>query len=81
MVSSEKSSSGLSENTYLKWNKIFYLFIKMRFWWNIKMLGFFIFIKLLPKFNDFINVDDCIGKITSKSIRIYHRNNKKREYS
>ena len=29
------------------------------------------FIKLLPKFRNFINVDNCIGKIISKSIRLY----------
>ena len=37
------------------------------------MQGFFcsnFFFKLLPKFNDFINSDDCIGTITSKSIRL-----------
>ena len=28
------------------------------------------FFKLLPKCSDFINSDDCIGKITSKSIRL-----------
>ena len=28
------------------------------------------FFKLLPKLHDFINSDDCIGKITSKSIRL-----------
>ena len=38
-----------------------------------KKLRFFltIFIKLLPKFSDFINYDDCIGRITSKYIRQY----------
>ena len=28
------------------------------------------FFKLLPKFSDLINPDDCIGKILSKSIRL-----------
>ena len=28
------------------------------------------FLELLPKFNDFINSDDYIGKIASKSIRL-----------
>ena len=30
-----------------------------------------IFFKLFLKLNDFINSDDCIGKIISKSIRLY----------
>ena len=35
------------------------------------MLGFFaVFYEILPKFSDFINSDDCIGKITSKSMRL-----------
>ena len=29
-----------------------------------------LFYRLLPKFSDFINSDDCIEKITSKSIRL-----------
>ena len=29
------------------------------------------FFKLLPKFSDFINSDNCIEKITSKPIRLY----------
>ena len=33
-------------------------------------LQYFVF-KLLPKFKDLINSDDCIGKITLKSIRLY----------
>ena len=36
------------------------------------MLGFFaVFIISLPKLREFINSDDCIGKLTSKSIRLY----------
>ena len=41
-----------------------------------KLLRFFLsvfFFKLLPKFSGFINSDDCIGKITSKSIRLETR--------
>ena len=36
------------------------------------MFGFFfaVLFKLLPKISDFINSDDCIGKITSNSIRL-----------
>ena len=29
-----------------------------------------VFIAILPKFSDFVNSDDCMGKITSKSIRL-----------
>ena len=29
------------------------------------------FFLLLPKFTDLMNFDNCIGKITSKSIRLY----------
>ena len=29
-----------------------------------------VFLEILPKFCDFVNSDDCIGKITSKSIRL-----------
>ena len=29
------------------------------------------YIKLLPKLSNFMNSDDCIRKITSKSIRLY----------
>ena len=32
---------------------------------------FAVFFKLLPKFSDFINYDDSVGKMTSKSIRLY----------
>ena len=31
---------------------------------------FAVLFKLLPKFSDFINSDYCIGKITSKPIRL-----------
>ena len=33
-------------------------------------LIFLDFFEILPNFNDFVNSDDCIGKITSKSIRL-----------
>ena len=42
---------------------------------------FFAFFKLLPKFSDFINSVDCIGKITSKSIRLYTVFNKKNGFN
>ena len=37
------------------------------------MLWFFgvFFFEILPKFSDFVNSDDWIGKITSKSIKLY----------
>ena len=38
---------------------------------NQKMVGFFaVFFEILPNFSDFVNSDDCIGKITSKSARL-----------
>ena len=40
----------------------------------MKKLGIFFsatIFNLLPKFSDFISSDDCIGKITAKSIRLY----------
>ena len=40
----------------------------MRF---IKIYLHFFFFKLLLKFSDFTDSDDCMGKITSKSIRLY----------
>ena len=53
---------------YLK--LIFFLIYKNQFLYE-KYLGFFLqfFFKLLPKFSNFINSDDCIGKIKSKAIR------------
>ena len=39
---------------------------------NINKIPFFyvVFKEILPKFSDFLNSDDCIGKITSKSITL-----------
>ena len=38
---------------------------------NEQFQGFLpIVFEILPKFRDFLNFDDCIGKITSKSIRL-----------
>ena len=56
MVPSEISSSDLSEYILFK---IIFLSMKIYF-----------FFKLLPKRRNFINSDDCIGKITPKSIRL-----------
>ena len=33
--------------------------------------SFTVFFTLLPKFSDLINSDDCIGKMISKSMRLY----------
>ena len=38
---------------------------------NIFRFFLAVFFKLLPKFTDFINSDNCIEKITSKSIRTH----------
>ena len=50
---------------------------------KIKNVGFFFafFFKIHPKFRDFINFDDCIRKITSKSIRLYTVFNKKNGFN
>ena len=39
--------------------------------WFFKPFSCSFFFKLLSKFRDFINSDECMRKITSKSIRIY----------
>ena len=74
MVLSERSSSDLSEYTLFYFKKIFIhskksifiFFEKMRFFRFFHAVYFI----LLPKFTDLINSDNCIGKITSKYIRI-----------
>ena len=79
MVASERSNSDLSEYTPFQ--------IKNRCIDKNQFLGekwkiFFVFavlIILLPKFSDFINSDDCMGKITSKSVRLYPVFNQKKD--
>ena len=39
--------------------------------WKISNFFFAVFLKLFLKFMDFVNFDDCICEIISKSIRIY----------
>ena len=39
--------------------------------WDFLVFFYAVFFILLPKFTDFINSDNCIGKITLKTIRIY----------
>ena len=46
---------------------------KSIYWWKIKFFRVFVaifFLELFPKFSDFSNFDDCIGKRTLKSIRL-----------
>ena len=70
MVSSERSSSDLTEYIfYFKLEK--YYFIYKNNFIDEKWIFFAFFFKLLSKFRNFINSDDCIGKIQSKSIRLY----------
>ena len=71
-VASKRSSSDLSEYALLHIKKYFFIYENQVLGKEIKKLGFFMqfFFKFLPKFTDFINSDDCIGKITSKSIRM-----------
>ena len=66
MIASEKSHQNLSDHNQ-------FLF-KIKFEIDTKMIFFCFsnsfFFKLLQEFTDFINSDNCIGKIASKSIRI-----------
>ena len=57
---------------YFKSKNIF-LSIQINFKWKMNNIrfSFAVFSNLLPKFRDFINSDDYIWKITSKSIRLY----------
>ena len=50
----------------------FYVYKNQFFWWKMKNFRFFFcrFFKILPKFSEFVNSDDCIEKITSKSMRL-----------
>ena len=72
MFSLEKSCSDLSEYTLFQIKNIFFIY-KNQFLGENWIFNFFwaVFFKLLPKFfTDFINSDNCMGKITSKSIRL-----------
>ena len=69
MVSSESSSSDLSEYTLFQIQKLFFFIYKNQFLGEkIEKVGFFLhfFLGILPKFSDFINSDSCIlgGLIT-----------------
>ena len=74
MVSSVRSSSDLSECNLFQIEEIFFIYNNQFLFEKIKMFSFFccsFFFKLLPKHSDYINSDDCIEKITTKSIKIY----------
>ena len=66
MVSLDRPSSDLSEYTLFPIKKISIIRL------NRKIFFFAGFIEILAKFSDFIKSykKDCIGKITSKSIRL-----------
>jgi len=64
MVSSERSSSYVSVNPISNKKKTHFFIVEKKI--SVKNLRFFF--ELLAKFSDFVNSDDCIGKITSKSI-------------
>ena len=72
MVSAERSNSDLSEYTLVNIQKYSFININQFLGEKWKYLGFFLQCssKLFPMFSKFINSDDCIGKITSKSIRL-----------
>ena len=65
------SSSDISEYTLLQIAITFFIY-KKYFLGGKENCTFFcsFFFEILKKFSDFVNSDDCIGKITSKSIRI-----------
>ena len=65
MIPSERSSSNLSEFTLFQMEN--YFLINKNQFLGKRMKTF----KLLLKVSNFINSDDCIGKIISKSIRLY----------
>ena len=72
MVSLERSCSDLSGSTVLKIKKIFYFIYKNLFlikneYLQVSSGSFF---QILPKFTDFVNSNECIGRITSKSMRL-----------
>ena len=69
MVSAERSSSYPSENTLFQIKKYFFIYKNQFLGEKLEILGFFFF-KILPNFSDFVNYNDCIGKSTSKSIRL-----------
>ena len=64
MVSLERSSWDLSECILFYIEKIFFQLLKLIFMWKMNIFRFFlaVFFKLLPKFTDFINSDNCIEK-------------------
>ena len=71
MVLSEIPRSDLSESPLFKlYHLIFYLY-KSIFWWKNDLKESFVAVifKLLQKYSDFVNSDDCIRKISSIFIR------------
>ena len=61
MVSSDRSSSDRSKYTLFIFKKNQFLGEK----WKIIGFLFAVHKEILPKLSDFVNSDDCIGKITS----------------
>ena len=73
MVPTERSRSDLSGNTQSISNFInIFFYLHELYGEKRKMLGVFlhIFSEIYPKFSDFVNSDDCNGKIKSKYIRL-----------
>ena len=74
MFSPEISSSDISEYILFTNKKYFFIHKNQFLVEKIKNVSFssavFFFFKLLPKLIDFINSEDCIGKITPKTIKI-----------
>ena len=74
VVSSERPRSDLSEYILSQIKKnIFFIYTKQFLSEKLEICFLFFaffFLEILPKFSDFINSDDWIGKIASKSIRL-----------
>ena len=74
MVSSDRFGLHLSKST-LFYKIIYFSIYKNEFPGekNKKMYEYFFsfFLNLIPNFSDFVNSDDCIGKLGLKSITLY----------
>ena len=73
MVISERSNSNISKYTPFKIQNIFF-YIRNEFLGeklkNCRVFFCSFFSKYLQKISDFVNSDDCIGKVTLESIRL-----------
>ena len=75
IVSAERSFSDLSELTLSYAGKIF-LYLKRKYLGEkMRCISSFIWkVVILPKYSDFVNSDDCNGKISSRSVWSKYKN-------